>query len=282
MTDIYIPVTVGGLTFKNPFYVASGPTARTVRQLVAIEEAGWAAASIKLSIDPAPYINRKPRYAFFRDRNALGFTTEKRLTFREGLTLVREAKKQLNGLLLMANITYAGDGGADGWVNMSAEFEKAGADIIELNMCCPNMSFNVSLTAAGTESTAQQTGASLGQQEEEVAAIVRAIKSRVSIPLIVKLTPEGGRIAQISKAALEAGADAVSGTGNRMCMPPIDIENPEKAVYHLQEEISMSCYSGPWLKPLAQRDTYEIRKLCGDEIKIAATGGIKNWKDAVE
>jgi len=60
LSDIRIPVTVGGITFKNPFYVASGPTTRTVQQLKRIEETGWAAASIKLSIDPAPYINRKP------------------------------------------------------------------------------------------------------------------------------------------------------------------------------------------------------------------------------
>ena len=30
--DIRIPVTVGGVTFKNPFYVASGPTTKSVRQ----------------------------------------------------------------------------------------------------------------------------------------------------------------------------------------------------------------------------------------------------------
>ena len=50
--DIRIPVKVGGVTFKNPFYVASGPTTKNVRQLQRIEETGWAAASIKLSIDP--------------------------------------------------------------------------------------------------------------------------------------------------------------------------------------------------------------------------------------
>ena len=64
--DIRIPVTIGGVTFKNPFFVASGPTTKSVRQLIEIERTGWAAASIKLSIDPAPYINRKPRYSLFK------------------------------------------------------------------------------------------------------------------------------------------------------------------------------------------------------------------------
>ena len=160
--DIRIPVTIGGVTFKNPFFVASGPTTKSVRQLIEIERTGWAAASIKLSIDPAPYINRKPRYSLFKDREALAFTAEKRLTFQEGLQLIRDTKPHLHDLLLMANITYAGDNGVDGWVNMAVEFEKAGADIIELNMCCPNMSYNVEMTSGGGCSAKKQTGASMG------------------------------------------------------------------------------------------------------------------------
>ncbi len=282
MKDIRIPVTIGGVTFKNPFYVASGPTTKNVEQLLKIEETGWAAASIKLSIDPAPYINRKPRYGIFKDRNAMAFTTEKRLTCEEGLQLIRDAKPLLHDLILMANITYAGDEGVEGWVRMAKRFEEAGADIIELNMCCPNMSFNLELTSGGSQMTKKQTGASMGQNADISSEIVRAVKQAISIPLFVKLTPEGGKIAQVAKALYEAGADAVGGTGNRMGLPPIDLENPEKAFYHLQDEISMSCHCGSWLKPLAQRDTYEIRKVCGKEPFIMAAGGITNWQDAVE
>ena len=280
--DIQIPVTIGGVTFKNPFYVASGPTTKSVKQLKRIEETGWAAASIKLSIDPAPYINRKPRYGIFKDRDALAFTTEKRLTFKEGLKLIEDAKKVLTDLKLMANITYAGDEGVAGWVNMAKKFEEVGADIIELNMCCPNMSYNLELTSGGTQTGKKQTGASMGQNANIAAEIVKAVKEAISIPLFVKLTPEGGKIAQVAKSLYEAGADAVGGTGNRMGIPPINLENPEKAFYHLQDEVSMSCYCSTWLKPLAQRDTYEIRKVCGKEPPIMACGGITNWKDAVE
>ncbi len=280
--DIQIPVTIGGVTFKNPFFVASGPTTKSVKQLKRIEETGWAAASIKLSIDPAPYINRKPRYGIFKDRKALAFTTEKRLTFAEGLKLVEDAKKVLTDLKLFANITYAGDDGVAGWVNMAKKFEEVGADIIELNMCCPNMSYNLELTSGGTQTGKKQTGASMGQNANVAAEIVKAVKEAINIPLFVKLTPEGGKIAQVAKSLYEAGADAVGGTGNRMGIPPINLDNPEKAFYHLQDEVSMSCYCSTWLKPLAQRDTYEIRKVCGKEPPIMACGGITNWRDAVE
>lgn len=280
--EIYIPVDIGGVHFKNPFYVASGPTTKSVKQLLRIEETGWAAASIKLTIDPAPYINRVPRYAVFNDRNALCFTAEKRLKFDEGLRLMDEAKKVLKELILFANITYAGDKGAEGWVNMAKKFEEVGADIIELNMCCPNMSYNVELSKGDDKSCSIRTGASLGQQPDVVAEIVREIKKAIKIPLFVKLTPEGGRIAQIAKVLYDAGADAVGGTANRLGIPPINLDDPGKAAYHLQDEISMSCHSGAWLKPLALRDTYEMRKVNGPEPRIMATGGIRNATDAIE
>ena len=283
MSDrLLLPAEVAGITFKNPFYVASGPTTRTVSQLIAIEKAGWAAASIKLSIEPAPYINRHPRYALFPAHNALGFTAEKRLRYNEALTLIERGKKSTRDLILIANITYSGDRGLDGWVDMALGFESVGADIVELNMCCPNMSFNVQTTAGNKDAIEQKTGASLGTEADAVSEIVRAVKAKIKIPLFVKLTPEGGNIGDVARAVYLAGADAVSGTANRLGMPPIDIENPGKSSFHLQDEMGMACLSGTWLKPLAQRDTFEMRKIGGPDMPIAATGGIRNAKDALE
>jgi len=122
----------------------------------------------------------------------------------------------------------------------------------------------------------------MGQHADESSRIVEAVKGAIGIPLFVKLTPEGGHIAQVAKALYEAGADAVGGTGNRLGIPPIDLDDPGRAFFHLQKEISMGCYCSGWLKPLAQRDTYEIRKVCGPEKAVTATGGIANWKDAAE
>lgn len=277
-----LSTTIAGLTFKNPFYVASGPTVKSVRQLQRIEETGWAAASIKLSIDPAPYINRKPRYGIFKHQHALAFTAEKRLTLAEGLKLVEKGKRVLHDLILMANITYAGDAGPDGWINMARQFESAGADIIEINMCCPNMSYNLEVSGGDDVQIAHKTGASMGQQADLASDIVAAIVAEINIPVFVKLTPEGGKIASVAKALYDVGAAAVGSTGNRLGIPPIDINQPGNSSYHLQDEISMSCYSNAWLKPLSQRDTYEIRKMCGPDQIISATGGITNWRDAVE
>jgi len=279
--NILMPVEVAGVKFRNPFYVASGPASKSFKQLARAQECGWAGASIKLTFDPAPYINLEPRYGWFPKRGFLSFSAEKRLAIEEGLKLIEEGRKKLKDFILLANITYSGDKGLEGWVNMAKKFEAAGAHIIELNMCCPNMSFNLQVSGEGAEGK-HLSGASLGENEDAVSTIVRAIKKAISIPLFVKLTPEGGRIAQIAKASFEAGADAVGGTANRLGIPPLNIYNPGQSVYNLQKEPGMSCFSGPWIKPLGLRDTYEIRKMVGPEPIVTGAGGITTFQDAVE
>ena len=278
--DISLPVTIGNLTMRNPFMVASGPTAKTAEQLAKAEEFGWGGVSIKLTFDPYPYINKEPRYGYWEDLGFLAFSAEKRLSLEDGLKLVIDGRKVTKKIKIFANITYEGDKGIAGWAAMAKRFEDVGAHGIELNMCCPNMSFNIEVS--GTTQIAEKTGASLGQQADAVARIVEAVKKAVSIPVMVKITPEGGRVAQVAEASLKAGADAAGPNANRLAVPPVDVEHPEAPIYHLQDEPSMSCFCGPWLKPLALRDIYETRKLVGPKYTLLASGGCRTWKDAVE
>ena len=280
--DIDLRAKIGSVVFKTPFYVSSGPTSKSVEQMVKAESLGWAGASIKLTFYPAPYINLPPRYGYFDKERFLSFSAETRLLVGEGLQLVKDTRKQCSSdFVVFANITYVGEKGVEGWVEMAKQFEDAGSDIIELNCCCPNMSFNVQLSEQ-TDTTAHRTGASLGEDAPAVAYLTEQVRKAVSIPICVKITPEGGCIAQVSEAAYNAGADAVSSVANRLGVPPINLDDPTHAVYHLQEQPSMSCMSGPWIKPLALRDVYEIRKHVGPDPVITGTGGMVTMQDVVE
>jgi Pyruvate/2-oxoacid:ferredoxin oxidoreductase delta subunit len=44
----------------------------------------------------------------------------------------------------------------------------------------------------------------------------------------------------------------------------------------------MACLSGPWIKPLALRDVFEIRKLVGPGPHINGTGGVATFEDAIQ
>lgn len=279
-TDFEVPVTIAGVRFRNPFYVSSGPTTMTIEQLERIDQMGWGGASLKLTIDPEPYINRRPRYGYYPDKNYLTFTAEKRLLLDDLLKLIEAGRKRAPNIVMFSNLTYSGDKGAEGWVNMAKKCEAAGVHVNELNMCCPNMSFNVDLT--GTDKGGPKTGASLGQNQDAIKEIVRAIKSETKIPLFVKITPEGGHQSKVARAAFEAGADAVGGNGNRLGVPPVDLDNPTGSMYFLQKEIGMACMNGPWLRPLALRDVYEMRRLLGKDARIMSAGGVTTWHNAVE
>ena len=281
LADMQIPTQIGDVTFRNPFYVASGPTSKSIEHLVKADQMGWAGASIKLTFDPAPYVSLDPRYGWWKDQDLLSFSAESRLGVEAGLQLVAQGRKECRpDFRIMANITYVGDKpGVQGWVDMAKKFEDIGAHIIELNMCCPNMSYNVHLS--GKQDTAHQTGASLGQNAEALGAIVAAVRKGISLPLFVKITPEGGRIAQVAKACFDAGADTVCGVANRLGIPLVDLDDPLKSPYQLQKEPSMSCLSGPWIRPLALRDIYEIRKFVGPDPRLSYAGGLMDLRDTI-
>ncbi len=278
--DPRLAVTAGRLTLRNPFVVASGPTVKWVEQLALAETCGWAGASLKLAFDPEPYISLPPRYRYFKKAGYHAFTAEKRLTFEQCLRLLADGRAATRRLLLFANITYIGDRpGLSGWSEMARRAQDAGAHAIELNMCCPNMSFNVAMTeTARTE----QTGASMGQNAVAVGLITAEVRRAVDLPLFVKITPEGGRIAEVAQACFEQGADGVTSVANRLAIADFDIENLAQGPYRLQEEPTLACFSGPWIKPLALRDVYEIRRRVGPGPAIQGTGGVAGARDAIQ
>ena len=277
-TNIDLTVSLGNLTLRNPFIVGAGPTAKTVDQIKAAEEHGWAAVSFKLAIDPDPYINLPPRYRWLKKKQIHIFTAETRLSPNQSLRLLEEARRATSNIALIPTVTYDGPD-REGWVSFSKRFEDAGAHAIELNMCCPNMSFNVQTTGQSSE---EATGASMGSDMVALAKVVKLITDSITIPVIVKLTPEGGRIARAAGVCIEAGAAAVGSTANRLGIPDIDIRNPFGTIYRLQDNITLGCLSGPWLRPLALRDTYEMRYNLGPNAFVIGSGGVNDLSSAVQ
>jgi len=271
---------VAGLTFRNPFVVASGPATKHIMQLVEAERCGWGGASLKLALEPQPYINLEPRYRWWKQEQYLAFSAEKRLRLEEALRLTEQARKQTKELIILANIAYTGEKGMDGWIDMARRFVEAGVHALELNMCCPNMSFN--LKVSGEKERTVQSGASLGQNAEIVGMATRIIVEAVDVPVFVKLTPEGGRIAEVAQACFENAASVVGTTANRLAIPEFDIHKPSGSPVPFQVEPSVACFSGRWVKPLALRDVFEIRKKVGPEPCILGTGGVSNYVDAVQ
>jgi dihydroorotate dehydrogenase (NAD+) catalytic subunit len=135
---------------------------------------------------------------------------------------------------------------------------------IELNISCPNVK-------AG--------GITFGTDPAQVEKITSAVKAAAgSKLLIVKLTPSVNDIAATARAAVNAGADALS-LVNTFTAMVIDIETRRPKLANRTGGLS-----GPAIKPIAvylvNRVYNEVAKKAG--IPILGGGGIRNGSDAIE
>ncbi|RME82879.1 MAG: dihydroorotate dehydrogenase, partial [Zetaproteobacteria bacterium] len=94
------------------------------------------------------------------------------------------------------------------YAEVTAIFDDSPVSAMEINISCPNVK-------AG--------GVHFGTDAKMAHAVVAAARARTSKPLIVKLSPNVTRIAEIAEAVLEAGADALSAI-NTMPGMAVDIE----------------------------------------------------------
>lgn len=122
---------------------------------------------------------------------------------QEHLHEFKKAKGLLNiPLIASINAIYK-----QSWIDYARQFEKAGADALELNFYAVPHDFN--LTAFDIE--------------QEQIDILKAVKDVVSIPVSVKLSPFYSNILNVIKQMDDAGADGVV-VFNRLFEPDISIE----------------------------------------------------------
>ena len=135
---------------------------------------------------------------------------------------------------------------------------------LELNISCPNVA---------------QGGISFGTDPKQVSRITTAVKKAAGNKiLMVKLSPAVTDITQIAKAAVEAGADALSMINTFTAMV-IDIETGKPILANRTGGLS-----GPAIKPIA---VYLVNKVYNEvtkntKIPILGTGGITTASDAIE
>ena len=134
----------------------------------------------------------------------------------------------------------------------------------ELNISCPNVS---------------KGGISFGTEPDNVAEITSAVKDAAGGKiLMVKLSPAVTDISVIARAAVDAGADALS-LVNTFTAMVIDIETRRPVLANRTGGLS-----GPAIKPIA---VYLVSKVYNEVardrgIPILGLGGIRTASDAIE
>ncbi len=137
--------------------------------------------------------------------------------------------------------------------------EIARVDAVELNISCPNVK-------AG--------GIVFGTDPVVAARVVSAVRAKLKVPLIVKLSPNVTDIALMARAVEEAGADAISCI-NTLTGMAVDIERR-----CLRLANGTGGLSGPAIKPVALRMVYQV--VNSVSIPVIGIGGIMSAEDALE
>ncbi|HIV68134.1 MAG TPA: dihydroorotate dehydrogenase [Candidatus Butyricicoccus stercorigallinarum] len=135
----------------------------------------------------------------------------------------------------------------------------ADVDLIEMNISCPNVKCG---------------GLTFGTQPQMVEEVVSAARKVAKKPLIVKLSPNVTDIAEIARAAVSAGADALSLINTLLGMR-IDVESRRPILSNI-----MGGLSGPAVFPVAVRMVYQVHQAV--DVPIIGMGGIRSGRDIVE
>ncbi|MBR2578412.1 MAG: NAD-dependent dihydropyrimidine dehydrogenase subunit PreA [Erysipelotrichaceae bacterium] len=255
-----------GIPLENPFLISSSVASSTYDMCARAFEAGWAGVSFKticlMDIEEA-----SPRFSAIKgdDQRIIGFKNIEQLSTQklsENLEIFRRLKDDYPDKFLMVSIMGRDD---KEWAYLANMLNDSGADALELNFSCPNM-------------TQDNTGSDVGQIPELVNRFTRIVREHSRLPIIVKLTPNVTRIEDSADAAIAGGADGVAAINTIKCLIDIDTNYADGLI-----DSSVGGYSGIAVRPIALRfisDLSKDKKLKGHH--ISAMGGIETWKDALD
>lgn len=130
---------------------------------------------------------------------------------------------------------------------------------VELNISCPNV---------------KKGGIVFGTDPQAASEVVKLVRSRLSKPLIVKLTPNVTDITVMARAVEEAGADALCCI-NTLTGMSIDVRRRRPRLANLTGGLS-----GPAIRPVAVRLVYQAVRAVS--IPVIGVGGIMTAEDALE
>ena len=254
-----LSVTIGSVTLQNPVMTASGAFGN-VKEATDLVDVSRLGAVVPKTITRAPRQGNAPPRTVETTAgllNAIGLDND-------GLESFLTSKlSYYQSLPCPVVISFAGEN-ADDYVSMAQSLESAckqdGGAIVafEMNISCPNV-------AHGTD---------FGKDPALCEKLVSSVRSAISMPLFVKLTPNVSDITVIAKAAQNGGADAVCLINTVLGMA-IDWKNRRPRLGN-----RMGGLSGPAIKPIALRMVYQVAHAV--TIPVIGIGGIETIDDAME
>ena len=208
MTDL--STTYLGLNLKNPLVASASPLSKNIDRARKLEEAG-ASAIVMYSLFEEQIIHESLELDHYLTRGTDSFA-EAMTYLPDGGTYSVGPEKYLNqvaGLKKALRIPVIGNlNGVSkgGWTKYAKQIQDAGADALELNLY---------YIPTDLDLTAQEL-------ENAQVELVAQVKSVISIPLAVKLSPYITALPNFARRIVEAGANGLV-LFNRFYQPDFDL-----------------------------------------------------------
>jgi len=265
-----ISINYLGVKCENPFFLASSPVASNYEMVSKAFEAGWGGVFYKtVGIFIADECS--PRFDIVRNEGNswLGFKNMEQISDKPlevNLENIYKIKRNYPDKIMVASIMGSND---EEWKTLAKLVTDAGADLIECNFSCPQM-------------TTHAMGSDVGQNPELVRQYSKAVSDATHLPVIAKMTPNTDNMEISAIAAIRGGAKGISAINTIKSITNLDLEYMT-AKPAVNGKSSVSGYSGNAIKPIALRFIAQLAMhpdLTG--IHLSGIGGIESWIDAIE
>ena len=245
-------VSVGSLILKNPVMPASGCFAHEYAAAMDLARLG---AVVTKSVTPKRRIgNPVPRVA----ETAAGMLNSIGIPSSGLLHYVDRILPHYAGLPVPVVASVSADT-AEEFAAACEALSVPGVAAIEANISCPNI---------------EADGRAFAMSAADTHRAVSEIKRHARVPIWAKLTPNVADIAEIARAAEDAGADALV-VANTLLGMSIDPDTRKPRLGNV-----MGGLSGPAIRPVIVRMVFQCARAV--RIPIIGCGGVMAAADAVE
>jgi dihydroorotate dehydrogenase (fumarate) len=248
-----------GITLRSPLVPSASPLSDEVDNIKRMEDAGAGAVVLHSLFEEQltreqESLSHHLMYGTESFAEALTYLPEPeefRVGPEEYLEHIQKAKAAVK-VPIIASLNGTSIGG---WVDYARKIQQAGADALELNVYYIPTEMDRSSV----------------EIEQQYVDILKAVKSVVSIPVAIKLSPYFSNLANMAKRLDQAGANALV-LFNRFYQPDMDLDTLE-----IKTNVLLST-------PQAMRLPLRWIAILYDRIKanLAATSGIYSAQDALK
>lgn len=249
-------VTIAGIQFQNPVIAASGTFAYGV-EFQDILDLNALGGFVVKGLSRQPMDGNSPPRIWEAHGGMINSIGLQNIGVREFVATKLPGLQNLRSKIIANVFGYA----IEDYEEVIRVLEDApGLAGYELNVSCPNT---------------KHGGIAFSSDPTMLAEVVAACrKAATRRPIIVKLSPNVARIEPLAKAAVDAGADAIS-LINTFVSLAVDARTRRPRI-----GAGFGGLSGPAIKPIALRLVYETAKAVN--VPVIGLGGIATGEDAAE